>query len=304
MFRKRGSGVLSAEPAIIVCIATRGRPEILTQALVQIARQTRQPTEVLICPAGPDDVDRVTAGALPVEVRCIAPSSGLTSQRNKLLQAADAADVILFIDDDFLLSERYIERMMRKFADDPSVVCLTGKVLADGATNAGIGVTEALNILRREAEPDSETTAVFNAYGCNMALRWSALRGQGCWFDETLPLYGWLEDVDFSRQAAAFGEVRKYNAMAGVHLGVKQGRISGVRFGYSQIANQLYLVKKGTVTFEGAIRKVAENCLANLYGFVRGHDAYVDRRGRLKGNLIGLLDCWRGRSSPLRVLDL
>ncbi len=299
-----GAGLFVRDSTIAVCIATRGRPDILTRALVQVAAQTLKPTQVLICPTSEADVDSRALGDLDLPIRCVPPSQGLTRQRNMLLREADAADVVLFIDDDFLLAPDYIERMTAAFSEDATLVCLTGLLLADGANNDGLTPGEGLALLRGASDADTGTADVFNAYGCNMALRWSALRGRGCWFDEQLPLYGWLEDVDFSRRAAGFGTVRKCNAMRGVHLGVKHGRISGLRFGYSQIANQIYLARKGTVTLQGAVRKVVENLAANAAGVIRGNEAFVDRRGRLKGNLIGLLDGLRGRSSPLRVLDL
>src|SRR5690606_30638203 len=82
-------------------------------------------------------------------------------------------------------------------------------------------------------------------YGCNMAFRRSAI--EGVRFDERLPLYGWLEDVDFSAQAGRKGVLLKSETLVGVHLGVKGGRTSGVRFGYSQIVNPVYLLGKKTI---------------------------------------------------------
>ena len=137
-----------------------------------------------------------------------------------------------------------------------------------------------------------------------MAIRWSALRGRGCWFDEGLPLYAWAEDVDFSRQAARHGRVLKADSLTGVHLAAKHGRVSGVRFGYSQIANQVYLARKGTITVMGGLRKAIENIGANALGAVRNDEAYIDRRGRLLGNLRGIADTLRGRVSPQRILDM
>ena len=77
-----------------------------------------------------------------------------------------------------------------------------------------------------------------------------------------------------------------------------------MRFGYSQIANQVYLARKGTLTASGCLRKAAENVGANLLGAIRGNEAYVDRRGRLAGNLIGIRDVLTGRSSPDRIFTL
>ena len=95
----------------------------------------------------------------------------------------------------------------------------------------------------------------------------------------------------------------KSNRLRGVHLATKRGRTSGLRFGYSQVANQVYLRRKGVITTRLALQYGGRNVLANLRGLIRS-EAYIDRRGRLLGNLYGLIDLARGRSSPLRILDL
>ena len=66
-------------------------------------------------------------------------------------------------------------------------------------------------------------------------------------FDENLPLYGWLEDVDFSHQLSRTGKIVDVSAVAGVHLGIKMGRTPGKKFGYSQIVNPIYLIQKGSM---------------------------------------------------------
>lgn len=289
---------------IAVCIATTGRAAILAETLRDVAAQTRRPDRTILCPAKDGDIDEAALATLPIPVDIVRGRSGLPAQRNTILRAANDADVVLFIDDDFLLAPTYLAETETLFATRPECVVATGHVLADGATNRGYSVDEGRLIVAAHTGVSKTVASAFNAYGCNMAIRWSRLRDKGCIFDENLPLYGWAEDVDFSRQAAAYGTVLKYDAMVGVHLAEKKGRVSGVRFGYSQVANQLYLVRKGTLPAAGSLRKVAENFAANLVGAVRNTDAYVDRRGRLAGNLRGLLDALIGRSSPGRILEL
>jgi GT2 family glycosyltransferase len=77
-----------------------------------------------------------------------------------------------------------------------------------------------------------------------MAVRVLPVHGNGLHFDENLPLYGWLEDVDFCRRLAPYGRIVRNARTAGVHLGSNSGRTSGVCYGYSQIANPLYLWRK------------------------------------------------------------
>ena len=90
-------------------------------------------------------------------------------------------------------------------------------------------VTSARAALAAFTPPgDSPLIEIYNLYGCNMALRLSAVYANGVNFDENLPLYGWLEDVDFSRQLAPFGKIIRNQRMIGVHLGSK-----GAAFGNS-----------------------------------------------------------------------
>lgn len=89
----------------------------------------------------------------------------------------------------------------------------------------------------------------------------------------------------------------------GVHLGVKKGRVSGLRFGYSQIANPVYLARKRTMARKRACAFVTRHLLSNLYHSVHG-DPVFDYRGRLRGNFLAFADIMKGVSHPARVLDL
>lgn len=137
-----------------------------------------------------------------------------------------------------------------------------------------------------------------------MAVRLAPMRAQGLRFDERLPLYGWQEDVDLSRRLAEFGDVVQIDAACGVHLGVKSGRGSGVRLGYSQVANPLYISgKRRGYPFRRAVAHIARNLAMNV-ARATWPEPYVDRRGRLCGNLLALFDLTIGRMAPERILDL
>ena len=79
--------------------------------------------------------------------------------------------------------------------------------------------------------------------------------------------------------------------------------VSGVRFGYSQIANPLYLLRKGTMTVRTSLRFVSRNLLSNTLRSVSGRRE-VDYAGRLRGNAVAIFDVLRGRSHPMRVVDV
>ena len=297
---------------IAVGIATRGRPKILAETLEELTRQTRAPDRTLI-----SHVTEADVAALPRQpgLEFLSGLSGLTHQRNAILDAVDDCDMALFLDDDFLAAPGYVEATLAAFATDPGVVVTTGQVLADGAKGPGIGVGEGRALLARHAAMDEHApsdgraaqglgmTPTFNGYGCNMAIRLDTARAYGIRFDERLPLYAWYEDIDFTRRLGRHGAVVRVEAACGVHLGVKAGRTTGRRLGYSQVANPLYLWRKGSYPLDHALRSIGRNVLANGARSLLP-EPWVDRRGRLRGNALALLDALRGRVTPERVLEL
>ena len=144
---------------------------------------------------------------------------------------------------------------------------------------------------------------VYSAYGCNMVVKLSITKRQCIEFDEKLPLYGWLEDMDFSRRAARYGRIVKADTLQGVHLGTKTGRISGVRYGYSQIVNPIYLYNKRVISLRVALRHAGRNFVANT---IRSFwsKKYIDHFGRLRGNLIAVWHIVKGSNNPEHIHNL
>jgi hypothetical protein len=297
----------STGPLVIkVGIATAGRRDMLMQTLVQLGLQSRLPDEVIVCPSTAEDCDESKLGALPYPCRVVRGPRGLSAQRNAIVAACGSCDVLVFFDDDFYPASDYLAQLPVLFASEPELVGATGHVLSDGAISHGISHHEALDILEGHRTPTGTAASSWEAYslyGCNMALRVAPIRSYGLRFDERLPLYGWLEDVDLSRQIARHGRLIGTNVLAGVHLAIKNGRSSGLRIGYSQIANPLYLLRKGTLDVKHAFRQVTRNVAANAYRSLHP-EPWVDRRGRLQGNALATLHLLTGRLDPRKVLEL
>ena len=287
---------------IVVGIPTVGRAAILCETLRELARQTRLPDGVFVCGARAADLEGMEMAA-PAAVKLLS-APGLPRQRNAIIAAATGADVVLFFDDDFLPQPDYLAALERCLESQPDVVVATGTVLADGIGGPGLAPGEGRLILAKAVTPGTGISPAFSGYGCNMAVRLAPMRQHHVQFDERLPLYGWQEDVDLSRRLAAFGRVVRVEAACGVHLGVKSGRASGVRLGYSQVANPLYLAgKRCGYPLRRAMTHIASNIGMNAARFIRP-EAYVDRRGRLLGNFIAFRDLLTGRMKPERILDL
>ncbi len=285
---------------IAIAIATADRPEVVREMIGLIARQHRKADSVLVC--SPKDEDVVGLKQTCTQVTHIIGPRGLPHQRNRLIEAAGDIDILLFLDDDFIIADDYLAEVEAVFCDYPDIVMTTGRVVADGIIGPGLSFEEALRRLSLPSLPqDVRLRDVYNGYGCNMAIRLETIRANALKFDEELPLYAWLEDVDFSRSLAPLGRIVRTERACGVHLGVKSGRQRGVRLGYSQIANPCYLIAKGTCSWKKGLHHIGRNFAANLYGTFRGERS-VDRPGRLLGNFKAIMDLFMQRLAPSRAL--
>ncbi len=287
---------------IALLIATAARPQIVATTLEAWRAQTRC-CDQLVVSVVQGELLRPSFGP---DVLVLEGEKGSCRQRNLGLDAlASAADVVIVADDDYLPSARFVEHVEALFRRHPQIAVATGRVLADGVCGPGLTLEEAREILgRHERAPALETFCIaptLGAYGCNMVI--NTRRTEPARFDERLPLYGWQEDIDFSQQCAMSGEIVWTDAFAGVHLGVKSGRTSGVKFGYSQVVNPVYLMAKGTMPPAYAARLVCRSLLANTLGIVRP-EPFIDRLGRLRGNALAVLDLLRARLRPERVLEV
>jgi glycosyltransferase involved in cell wall biosynthesis len=294
---------MESQTRLVVGIATRGRCAILAETIAFLAKQARQPDNIFVAYADPEDVGNAPA-QFP-HVTFLRTPLGLTRQRNAILTLARENDILLFIDDDFYLDPQYLEITERFFVGHPEVVASTGRVLADDVKGPGLSVAQAKSIVAGStgAQNEQRITPIYLAYGCNMCLRLAPIREHNLRFDERLPLYGWYEDWDFSRQLASFGSIVHISNACGVHLSVKIGRCTGVRMGYMQVANPIYLARKGTFPWSHVFRFIIGPCMKNLVRSL-APEAHVDRLGRFSGNLIAFRHLLAGRLSPQQIINL
>lgn len=285
-----------------VGIPTRGRAGVVRETLHALRLQTWPPHRTLVCHVDPGDVPD---SAEVSGVEFLRAPAGSCRQRNTIFAALGDCDAVVFFDDDFLPAPRYLEAMAAALASDPAIVVTTGRVVQDGAAGPGLSFAQARDILARDGYRGDWPGIVpaWNGYGCNMAIRLDVVRRHRLTFDERLPLYGWYEDIDLTRRLGAHGRIVRVEAARGVHLGVKLGRVSGRRLGYSQVVNPVYLWRKGTYPANHALRSVSRHLAINCLRALRP-EPYVDRRGRLLGNGLGLVDLLRRRARPERILEL
>lgn len=293
---------------IAVVICSVGRPKILAELLPHLIGQSRLPDSIHLVVTKSEDVDEESIAALPetISIHQIISEKGLTKQRNAGLDAITGhADYVVFFDDDFVPSFHTLEGIIDAFEKWPKVNGLTGYLIADGINGKGFSDAKAKELIDEydalpRTDPGIIKSGLEGLYGCNMAYRMSAVGDIR--FDETLPLYGWQEDIDFAARIP--GERIKTDAFAGVHRGAKTGReTSGARLGYSQIVNPWYLWRKGSMTGRFARRLAFRNVVANHLKVFRP-EPWVDRRGRAIGNWIALWHIVTARAEPNQILKM
>jgi|HubBroStandDraft_4_1064222.scaffolds.fasta_scaffold22864_2 glycosyltransferase involved in cell wall biosynthesis len=287
-------------------IASRGRPVILGKVLSNLALQRRLPDEVVVSAVCTADLP-VSLPPVP-NLQMLFGSPGLTCQRNRgIVYLIDKVDLIAFIDDDFIVGDDYFLNMINIFEQDKSVIGVNGEIVADGANSPGFSFEEGMQLVkqysRRKLIPRTWEVKDKFAAGCNgiIACRTASLGSLR--FDERLLFYGWQEDLDFCGALRRFGRIVRTNLVWGVHLGTKHAKGSEVQLGYSQIINPAYIVRKGNMSLAHAFQLATRNFVANLVKSIRP-ESHIDRRGRLRGNLIGLLHLLTFRVTPEYISKL
>jgi hypothetical protein len=290
--------------SVAVIVASLGRPVSVGALLDRLAMQTQLPSQVIISMESLADAppDRI----YPFEVEKIFGPRGACVQRNRALdRLREDNTFVVFYDDDFIPSRFALSGIERFFTQHPDVAGAHGLVLADGINGPGIAPGEAQHMVDTADEAGEQPAFSILArthglYGCNMAYRVSMI--QGIRFDESLPLYSWLEDLDFGGRVSH--PLVHTDAFKGVHCGEKRGREkSGRRLGYSQICNPVYLLGKKTIPRKIAFKMMLRNFLANHIKLLHS-EPWIDRRGRATGNWLAIRDILRGRIDPQRILEL
>jgi glycosyltransferase involved in cell wall biosynthesis len=295
---------------ISVIICSVNRPAILQDTVASIISQTYPPTEILIVSPAEQHVLRETLD-VPT-VRLILSPLGSTIQRNRALdKISSQCDLIAFFDDDIELSTSYLAEMVKLFSENGEILIASGKLLHDGGRSTIITRDRAKKLCDEydrnptKAEPGSSgCTPTDSGYGCNMIVRCAPARETR--FDEGLPLYAWLEDRDYSHRVTMSAHFPvEFGGAVGVHLGSRSGRIGGVRMGFSEIINPIYLwAKNRTFPLHYLVIQYWIRCLVgNVLGILTCDSEY-DRIGLLKGNLIGFWHVLTGSWDPGYITEI
>jgi glycosyltransferase involved in cell wall biosynthesis len=125
--------VPGALPSFDLVVATVGRVGELSRMLDSLVAQTHDRLRVIVVDQNPDDRLNDALDGVRLDVLRLRSEPGLSHARNAALEHLDA-DLVAFPDDDCIYPEDLLERVARRFQDDPGLDGLTGRA----ADEAGV----------------------------------------------------------------------------------------------------------------------------------------------------------------------
>jgi glucosyl-dolichyl phosphate glucuronosyltransferase len=213
---------------IAVVIATAGRKKEPLRLINSLSQQTRIPNQIIIA-AGDDTLqpDDIPSAGIQVTFLKVVPP-GLPRQRN-LGASKSTADLLLFVDDDFVLDVDYLRAMEQEFSNNPTMVAAGGQTIGVRKPRLlvrsmqhffGLTRLACRSYLQKTGFPGlaygmvgKQQATVLS--GSNLMVRRNAW--QQTQFDESLTGYAWMEDDDFTYRAAKLGELWEIPAAKGEH---------------------------------------------------------------------------------------
>jgi GT2 family glycosyltransferase len=206
-----------------VIICTKNRRADLEFALDSLAAQTRPPNMLIVVDASDNDDTKVlvrhwsSAEKRSFGIEYVKAAPGLPAQRNLGVETS-SADVVHFLDDDVVVDPDYIASIAAVFEHDTygQIVGVGGLITNQPARHvriwwrlalldskhSGVILRSGANIIVSSA---NEQMRVEWLSGCSMSFRSAIVRQLR--FDEELPGYALMEDVDFGFRAAQIGEL-------------------------------------------------------------------------------------------------
>jgi GT2 family glycosyltransferase len=115
---------------ISVCICTRNRPEDLSKALKSVGRSTYPAFEVIVSDDSTNDETRTLVSShFPYVKYLEGPRKGLGANRNNALRSVTGSHV-LFIDDDVVLNENFLEIVCDRLAKHAEKECIDNVIIS------------------------------------------------------------------------------------------------------------------------------------------------------------------------------
>jgi len=177
-------------------------PACLTDVLAEVARcPDPDAVEVLVVDNASTDATAALARGMPGVGVVHEPHKGLTRARQAGLEAA-SGDIIAYVDADTRMPPGWITRVLRTFARNPKVVCVSGPYIYYDAAAWQRAMVRCYWLFL--ASPAYWMTR-YMVVGGNFAVRRSALEQIGG-FDTSIAFYG--EDTNIARRLKSAGRVK------------------------------------------------------------------------------------------------
>jgi hypothetical protein len=301
--------VFTTVPDLALVIASTGREQILLSTVRSVLLRKHVPEQIILVGATEGDIPFVQSDRTEI-VSLRSPVKGASHQRNfGIRNIREGIRFVSFLDDDCEVHDAYFLEVARCFSNNTNLAAFSGYVMRNGNIEREVG----REILDSHVIPEGMPAYGFlkdkwpGLYGCAMNFRYKHLVREE--FDENLVKYSLGEDTEIGFRMRRYGDVGGSARCPVVHLACSGGRGSEVKLGYSQIANYYYFVRKGI----GYPKRkfISQNLLGlpitNFIGILRESSRgphTVDRKGRLKGNLLAIYDLLRGKIHPSRIDQL
>jgi glycosyltransferase involved in cell wall biosynthesis len=260
---------------VSVILPTFNRAAILCQTIEMLRRQTDAPHEIIVV-----DQSTVTDAASEatltrwneqgeiVWIRQTEPNASMARNRGAL---ASSGDVLLFLDDDITLAERFIECHARNY-QSPEVRAVAGQILDEDSP-----VT--LDLPKLTGDPQVDWIYFPKNYGRRCQTPWMAsgnfsvrrdIYFQLGGMDETYWKGGFREEADFALRFVRSGYRFEFDPEASVfHLGIKAVPVGGSRprdFGFG-MWHHIFGAWSFLVGF-GTLRSIPILLFSSFRGFV------------------------------------
>lgn len=253
--------------SVIIC--TRNRYDDLVETLQSLFAQKRLPDELIIVDSSDQKTveDYLKSTAMPFPIKYVQSTAGLTLQRNIGI-ASSMGDFLCFFDDDVDLDKNYLLSIEKIFLRDTQInIGAVGGRIKNLDGNSPLtfrykverfifksirdifGLVELGNgkfrLSGMPTFPHRLEDAGFceTLTGCCMAFRREVF--DEIKFDENLPGYGLMEDVDISKQTLESGYKIFYEPAASlIHKVSPRNRLDYFRWGEMSVVNYDYLFRK------------------------------------------------------------
>jgi glycosyltransferase involved in cell wall biosynthesis len=272
----------TAAVRLSVVICTKDRPRELATCLDSLATQRRLPMEVLVVDASATAPEAVVADfrrRVGCAVQLIRAEPGLPRQRNVGIRAA-RGDVVVFLDDDVVLEDDYLEELARVYERDATraIGGVGGAQVPDPTPHQSATLrafrrffllsSHGRGRVKASGRPEyllspREAVDVEFLSGCNMSYRREVLDA-GLRFDERLCGYALGEDLQFSYRVSRRWRLLLTPAARVDHRHTGGGRPESAQFRAMAVFNVYLFFREDVVTHPLQWLAYLWSCLGDL----------------------------------------